>query len=229
MPTFMQYLRSSIYAAVLGGIIIALPAAAEIAVKDRAEVERIIHKSKSMGPRGWGFTQKSLEELSEKLISLDAPMAVSLLYDGENQTGASFAVAALCDSGAIALGIRINSDSPPPIDRARDSLNLMQSFSKCTAETRAKAQALMLDLDAAVQRRAEKSIQKQKDDAAALQRHNEMQMKLLSPEGRKSLTAEERQEIFDSNVKALHLDGPRDADQERLYQMMKKSTLGDGP
>lgn len=227
MANFKQYLRSTLYAAVSTCTIITAPAAAEIAVKDRAEVERIIQKSKSMGPRGWGFTQKSLEELSEKLISLDAPMAVSLLYDGDNQTGASFAVAALCSSGAIALGIRINSDNPPPLDRARDSLNLMQTFPKCTAETRAQAQALMLDIDAAAQRQTEKSIQKQKDNDAALQRHNEMQMKLLTPEGRKSLTAEEKQEIFDSNVKALGLDGTRNADQERMYQMMKKSTLGE--
>ena len=228
MATFMQRFGCTLYIAVLASTIIAAPAQSEIAVKDRAAVERIIQKSKSIGPRGWGFTQKSLEELSENLLALDAPMAVSLLYDGEDQTGASFAVAALCSAGATALGFRINSDDPPPIDRARDSLNLMQTFPKCTAETRAQAQALMLDLDAALQRQIEKSIQKQKDNDAALQRHNEMQMKLLTPEGRKSLTAAEKQEIFDSNVKALGLDGARNADQERMYQMMKKSTLGAG-
>lgn len=223
----MRYLHITFYAFITLCSFLAIPAAAEVATKDRAEVERIIHKSKSIGPRGWGFTQKSLEELSEKLTSIDAPMAVSLLYDGENQTGASFAVAALCDAGADALGARINSDAPPPMDRARDSLNLMQTFPKCSAETRAKAQALMLDLDAAFQRQTEKSIQKQKDDDAALQRHNDMQMKLLTPEGRKSLTDAEKQEIFDSNVKALGLDGARNAGQEQMYQLMKKSTLGE--
>ena len=227
MTNLMRYLQIALYTALTACTVLIGTAAAEIAIKDRAAVERIIHKSKSMGPRGWGFTQKSLEELSDKLMPLDAPLAVSLLYDGENQTGASFAVAALCDAGADALGARINSDTPPPIDRARDSLNLMQTFAKCSAETRAKAQALMLDLDAAFQRQTEKSIQKQKDDDAALQRHNEMQLKMLSSEGRKSLTDGEKQEIFDSNVKALHLDGPRNADQERMYQLMKKSTLGE--
>ncbi len=227
MSKLTLYLRSIAYIAGCACLLPIQPARAEDAPKDRAQVERIISKSRSLGGRGWGFNPKSLEELSGKLTDADAPMAVSLLYDGENQTGASFAVAALCDAGAEALGARINSDRPPPMDRAYDSLHLMQTFHKCTAETRAKAQALMLDIDAAFQRQTEKSIQRQQEEDAALQRHNEMQMKLLTPEGRKSLTAAERQEIFNSNINAIGLDGPRNADQERMYQMMKKSTLGE--
>lgn len=90
-----------------------VPASAETAPKDRAAVERIIHKSKSFGARGRGFNFNSLNELSEKLSPADAPMAVALLYDGQNQAGASFAVAALCDAGADALAQRLNGDTPP--------------------------------------------------------------------------------------------------------------------
>lgn len=206
-----------------------LAAGANAAPKDRAAVEKIIDRSKSFGGRGWGFNFKSLDELSEKLSPADAPMAVALLYDGKNQTGASFAVTALCDAGADALAARLAGDDPPPIDRAWDSLNMMQSFHKCTAETRAKAQALMLELDAARNRKMERLQKEREARDAAQQRMNEMQMKLLTPEGRKSLTPAERQEIFEANVKAMHLDGKRDAGQEKMYQMMKKSTLGDGP
>lgn len=105
----------------------------------------------------------------------------------------------------------------------------MQSFHKCTAETRAKAQLLTLELDAAFQRMLARHQKEREERDAAQQRMNDMQMKLLTPEGRQSLTPAQRQEIFDANVKAMHLDGKRDADQERMYQMMKKSTLGDGP
>lgn len=196
---------------------------------DTGDVIKIVKKARHFGGRGYGYNSRSLDELSEKLHLADAPILTDLLSadDYTLATGASFGLAALCDTGAEALAKAIEADDSLPLDRARDSLNMMLHFSKCTAETRRRAQEVVPAIDAAYARRREKNEADRRAAEATLERHNTLSLKLLDPEARKTLTPEERQEIFDANVEALQLGGKRDADQEKLYQMMKKSVLGD--
>jgi len=204
----------------------ASPAGAE-QPHDTGDVIKIIKKARYFGGRGFGYNNRSLDELSEKLRPADAPILIGLLHaeDYTLATGASFGLAALCDTGAEALAQAIANDDSLPLDRARDSFNMMLHFSKCTAETRSRVHELAPAIDTAFQRRMEKHDADRRAAEAALVRHNTLSLKLLDPEARKTLTPEERQEIFDANVKSLHLGGKRDADQEKLYQMMKKSIL----
>lgn len=208
----------------------ALPAAAE-KPRDKEAVIKTLKKARHFGGRGYGYTSQSLDELSEKLRPADADILLGLLgHDHYGiATGASFGLAALCDAGLAPLAIALETDDTLSLERARDVLRMMAEFPKCAAETRLQARNLDPAIDAAFQRRGEKLEAARAAADAARERHNALNLKLLDPEGRKTLTREERQEIFDANVKALLLDGPRSADQEKLYQLMKKNMLEETP
>lgn len=204
----------------------AAPASAE-APRDRDSVWRIVKSAKTFGPRGYGYTLKSLDKLSKKLTASDAPALIALLKDYDAALGASFGLAALCGDGLAALKPAIENDPDLPLDRARDVLTTLPQAQACTAEDRAEAAAMDPLIDAAFEKRMARAIAAQKAAQEELEQHNLRQMKQLDPNLRKTLTPEERQQILDENTRALGLDGARTPEQEILYQKMKQPLMED--
>lgn len=209
------------------------PAAAEYPapkIKTEKELRKVLKSSRVWGYRGYGFNAASLQHLSEKLTPMDAPALIPLLSDPDAATGASFGLAALCANGADALAVALAGAGPhPPYDRARDSLNLMKTFEKCPAALHPLLDAIAQDIDAAFQRHiAARQAQQKKEDQEAERILKQNLRQILPPDHETPpLSPAEKQEIFTRNIKALGLDGARDADQEKLYQMMKKNTLAE--
>jgi hypothetical protein len=197
--------------------------------RSRDAVYKIVKGAKTFGPRGYGYTFKSLDKLSERLTAADAPALLTLLQDSDAATGASFGLAALCGDGLSALSPAIDNDPRLPLDRARDILNTVQRFPKCTAEDRSTAEALNPRIDAAFEKRQAHALAAQKAAQEELEQHNRRQLKQLDPDMRKTLSAEERAQILEENTRAIGLDGPRTPEQEILYQKMKQTLMGPSP
>lgn len=204
-------------------------AATADAPHSRADVYKIVKGAKTFGPRGYGYTFKSLDRLSERLTLADAPVLLALLQDSDTATGASFGLAALCGDGLSALTPAIENDPRLPLDRARDILNTVQRFPKCTAEDRNTAEDMNALIDAAFEKRQAHALAAQKAAQEELEEHNRRQLKQLDPALRKTLSAEERTQILEENTRALGLDGPRTPEQEILYQKMKRTLMGPSP
>lgn len=207
------------------------PAAAEYPapkIKTENELRKALKSSRVWGHRGYGFSASSLQRLSEKLTPADAHALIPLLSDPDAATGASFGLAALCASGADALaGVLAGTGPHPPYDRARDSLNMMKTFEQCPTALHPRLDAIAQDIDAAFQRHiSARQAEQEKEDQEAARILKQNLRQILPPDHQNPpLSPAEKQEIFTRNVKALDLDGPRDADQEKLYQAMKKNLL----
>lgn len=225
----MRFINSFKHLFLFAYIFSALPAQAADAPRSRDDVYKIVKGAKTFGPRGYGYTFKSLDKLADKLTAADTPALLALLKDGDAATGASFGLAALCADGLAALKPAIENDPKLPLDRARDILHTMQHFDKCDADARAAAEALHPQIDAAFAKRSAHALAAQKAAQEELEQHNIRQMKQLDPAARKTLTQEERQQILDENTRALGLDGARTPEQELLYQKMKQSLMGNAP
>ena len=212
--------------AIIFSIFFATVAAADTETpRERDSVWRIVKSAKTFGPRGYGYTLKSLDKLSKKLASSDAPALVALLKDDDTALGASFGLAALCGDGLAALKPAIENDPDLPLDRARDVLTTLPQVAACSAEDRSEAAAMNPLIDAAFEKRTARALAAQKAAQEELEQHNIRQMKQLDPNLRKTLTPEERQQILDENTRALGLDGVRTPEQEMLYQKMKQTLM----
>lgn len=225
----MYFIRPLKYLFLFTATFVALSAFAADAPRSRDDVYKIVKSAKTFGPRGYGYTFKSLDKLADKLTTADTPALLALLKDSDAATGASFGLAALCAEGLAALRPAIENDPQLPLDRARDVLHTIQHFEKCGAGTHATAKALHAEIDLAFEKRVTRALAAQKATQEELEQHNIRQMKQLDPAARKTLTQEERQQILDENTRALGLDGARTPEQELLYQKMKQSLMGDAP
>jgi len=221
-----NYLRFGVYLFFLSAFSFAASADTP---RSQDAVYKIVKNAKTFGPHGYGYTLKSLDKLSERLTPADTQALISLLKDSDTATGASFGLAALCGDGLSALSPAIDNDPRLPLDRARDILNTVRHFPKCTGEDRSRAEDLNAQIDAAFERRRAHALAAQKAAQEELEQHNRRQLKQLDPDLRKTLSAEERAQILEDNARALGLDGPRTPEQEMLYQKMKQALMGTSP
>lgn len=221
-----NYLRFGVYLFFLS--VFSFAALAD-APRSQDAVYKIVKSAKTFGPRGYGYTFRSLDKLSERLNATDAPALLALLQDSDAATGASFGLAALCGDGLSALTAAIENDPRLPLDRARDILNTVQRFPKCTGDDRSRAEDLNALIDTAFEKRQAHALAAQKAAQEELEQSNRRQLKQLDPDLRKTLSAEERTQILEDNARALGLDGPRTPEQEILYQKMKQTLMDTSP
>jgi hypothetical protein len=197
-----------------------------------ARVRRIILSTRHLGAHGMGYNTQSLWQLSRKLTPVDIPVLVSIA-SGQSSiaVGAQFALASQCGPSVAAVRDAMAPDGAWQrkflyMD-AEDTLQLISEFEGCSPEVRRQAS----DARAEVQRfheeehaRIAQESKQKADDDARIQRNG---LKLLDPEQAKTLTREERLEIYRRSLAAMGLkeDGPMTPEQKKLVDRMYRSMV----
>lgn len=179
-----------------------------------------------------GYNTQSLWQLSKKLTPADIPVLVSIASSQSSvAVGAQFALASQCGPSVAAVRDAAVRDGAPErkfsyLD-AEDTLLLISEFEGCSSEVRRQAS----DARAEVQRshqeehqRVEQESKQKADDDARVQANG---LKLLDPEQAKTLTHEERLEVYRRSLAAMGLkeDGPMSPDQKKLVDRMYRSMV----
>ena len=198
------------------------------AAASRTHVRLIILSSQHMGAHGMGYGARSLAELSRRLTPADIPTLISLAADRDLKVGVQFALASQCAAAILPVREAAIQHKMDFFD-ASDTMDLIASFSGCTPAVQSKATEMRADLDKLrneeYARINEESKRKAEDDAR-IQRNG---LKLLDPEQAKTLTREERLEVFRNSLAAMGLteDGPMTPDQKKLVDRMYRSMVLD--
>jgi len=193
-----------------------------------ARVRRIILSSRHLGAHGMGYGTRSLTELSKRLTPEDIPALISLAADRDLNVGVQFALASQCEAAILPVQEAAIQHKLDFLD-ASDTMDLIATSSACSPETRNKAIQMHAELDKvrdAEYARTEQETKRKAEDDARVQRNG---LKLLDPEQAKTLTREERLEIFRRSLAAMGLteNGPMTPDQKKLVDGMYRSMVLD--
>jgi len=216
----------------LAAIVVVAISSLALGQNSEARVRQIILSTRHLGAHGIGYNTQSLWQLSRKLTSADIPVLVSIA-SGQSSiaVGAQFALASQCGPSVAAVRDAVLRDDAARrkfiyLD-AEDTLQLISEFEGCSPEVRQQA----LDVRAEIQRlreeehaRVAQESKQKADDDARIQRNG---LKLLDPEQAKTLTREERLEIYRRSLAAMGLkeDGPMTPEQKKLVDRMYRSMV----
>jgi hypothetical protein len=180
-----------------------------------ARVRQIILSTRHLGAHGMGYNTQSLWQLSKKLTPADIPVLLSIA-SGQSTiaVGAQFALASQCGPSVAAVRDAVLSDDAAQrkfiYQDAEDTLQLISEFEGCSPEVRRDAMNARDEIQRLREeehaRIAQESKQKADNDAR-IQRNG---LKLLDPEQAKTLTRDERLEVYRRSLAAMGLkeDGP---------------------
>src|SRR5579864_6259633 len=197
-----------------------------------ARVRQIILSTRHLGAHGMGYNTQSLWQLSKKLTPADIPVLLSIA-SGEPgiSVGAQFALASQCGSSVAAVRDAVVRDGAAQrkfsyVD-AEDTLLLISEFEGCSSEVRRQASDARAEvqlLHGEEDTRFEQESNQKADDDARIQRNG---LKLLDPEQAKTLTREERLEVYRRSLAAMGLkeDGPMTSEQKKLVDRMYRSMV----
>lgn len=223
-------MKIGIPAAVAVLVVTALPSAS--AQQSEARVRQIILSTRHLGAHGMGYSTRSLWQLSKRLTPADIPVLVSLASrDSEISVGAQFALASQCGPSIAAIREVVTHNDPAQrkflyLD-AEDTLQLISDFEGCTPEVRQRATDALAEVRRFHQEehaRIEQEAKQKASDDARIQQNG---LKLLDPDQAKTLTREERLEIFHRSLAAMGLkeDGPMTPQQKQLVDRMYRSMV----
>ena len=194
----------------------------------KARVRQIILDSRHEGAHGMGYNSESMETLSRQLSAADVPTLLGILADRdiEMRVGVQFALASQCEAALIPVRDAAVAHNITWLD-AEDTTRLIEGFDRCPAEVRLVAAKMRSDIETlqeADERRLEQEHEAAAADDARIQRNG---LKLLDPEQAKTLTRQEREEVFRRSLKAMGLteDGPMTPTQRDLVQRMYRTMV----
>jgi hypothetical protein len=198
-------------------------------VKSRNRVRWIILSSQHLGAHGMGYSTRSMTEMSNRLSADDIPMLIVLAgTDSDIAIGAQFALASQCEPAIVPVRDAAVQHKMDFMD-AQNTMSLIGGFAKCRQDTRTKASAMQHTLEQLSKEenaRIDREYRQRSENEARIQRNG---LKLLDPEQAKTLSREERLEIFHSSLAAMGLteDGPMTPDQRKLVDRMYRSMVLD--
>jgi hypothetical protein len=194
-------------------------------------VRQIILSARHLGAHGIGYNTQSLWQLSKRLTPADVPALVNLASgESDVRVGAQFGLASQCEPSLQAVRQAIR-DAPAQrrfLDlSAEDTLQLISEFDGCSPNVRHDATGVLAELrrfHEEEHQRIEQESKQKADDDARIQQNG---LKLLDPEQAKTLTREERLEIFHRSLAAMGLkeDGPMTPEQEQMVDRMYRSMV----
>ena len=194
--------------------------------KSPAELRRIILHTQHPGAHGMGYSERSLIELSEKIVPADIPDVIEVLADLHMRVGVSFALASQCEASLVPTreaAVHHKMD----FLQADEVAELVTSFTRCSPAAHEQAQALRAELitlrDAEYSRTEEQNKLRAADDA----RIQANGPKLLDPKQAATLSRKEREEVYLRSVKAMGLDpnGPLTPQQKNLLDRMYRTMV----
>jgi hypothetical protein len=210
-------------------VLASLIALAQDAPKSKIEVRRIILHSRHLGAHGMGYNEHSQVELSQELTPLDIPVLISLLNDSDLRVGAEFALSSQCEAAIMPVRRAVVTDERVSSLDADDIMDLIADFSKCRPETQAAARAMRIEIDKLVQERLAKRTQELEEQDANDRRIQRNALKMTDPAQRKTLTLEEREEVFRRSIKAAGLENPQTPAQKTMVDRMYRTMVLDEP
>ena len=196
--------------------------------KSTARVRQIILSTRHLGAHGMGYNTQSLWQLSKKLTPGDIPVLISL-SSGNNdvRVGAQFGLASQCGAALEPLRVAVANSSMFMDLTAEDTLQLISEFEGCSPEIREKASAARADIQQMVEdehARIGQEAKQKADDDARIQANG---LKLLDPEQAKTLTREDRLEIYRRSLAAMGIKegGPMTPAEKKIADRMYRSMV----
>ena len=224
--TSMNRLSSRIFVCLALGISASLACRADDTPKSPDELRRIILRSQHLGAHGMGYGERSLFELSGRIVPADIPILLDLLGNRRLRVGVSFALASQCDA-AISPVREAAVKHKLDFLEAQDVMDSIANFRACSPEAQQKAAAMRADLDTlriADQARIKEESKTRDDDDARIQQNG---LKMLDPQQAKTLARKEREEVYHRSLKAIGLDenGPLTPQQKDLVDRMYRTVV----
>lgn len=201
------------------------------AQKSEARVRQIILSTRHLGAHGMGYNTQSLWQLSKRLTPEDVPVLMNVAASlSDVRVGAQFGLASQCNPALIAVREAVHDlqASRRFIDlSAEDTLQLISEFEGCSAEVRHDATDALDELRRARADDRERIEQEAKQKAENDARIQQNGLKLLDPEQAKTLTREERLEVFHRSLSAMGLkeNGPMTPKQKQMVDRMYRSMV----
>jgi hypothetical protein len=196
------------------------------AATSQARVRRIILSCRHLGAHGIGYNNRSLSELSRKLTAADIPTLISLAAEYDLSVGVQFALASQCDAAILPVREAAVQHKVDFLD-ASDVMNLVSDFAGCTPQARQKALETRAELGKLREEEYARIEQESKRKAEEDVRIRRNGLKMLDPEQAKTLTHEERVEIYKRSLAAMGLseDDPMTPEQKDLVQRMYRTMV----
>ena len=196
------------------------------AATSQARVRRIILSCRHLGAHGMGYNNRSLSELSRKLTAADIPTLISLAADHDLRVGVQFALASQCEAAILPVREAAVQHKVDFLD-ASDVMNLVSDFAGCTPQAQLKAletRAELGKLREGEYARIEQESKRKAEEDVRIQRNG---LKMLDPEQAKTLTHEERVEVYKRSLAAMGLseDDLMTPEQKELVQQMYRTMV----
>jgi len=182
-------------------------------------VRQILLNSRHIGAHGEGYNSDSLKELSGNLSSSDIPDLLQLYRSSDMRVGVIFALASLCQPGKNTVLQAVKQGTVDETD-ATDCMRLISVFDHCDDKTRRTAISSIPEIKKLADERNALARKHSLEEDQKDKRIQKNSLKILDPNQAKTLSQEEREEVFRRSVKAAGLDGPRTPAQEEMYQRM---------
>jgi len=212
----------------------AYPQAPQTGNEATIRVRKAILNSRHLGAHGLGYNEQSMEALAKKLTPSDIPVLVKLLGDRDLRVGAQFGLASQCEAAIFPIRNAAVGHNMSFLD-ADDTMSLIESFSRCSPETHQRATAMRSEIHTLGEIDERKAAQEAKERAVEDQRIQNNGLKMLDPNQAKTLTRQEREEVYRRSLKAMGLteDGPMTPEQrdlvQRMYRTMVSGESGNRP
>jgi hypothetical protein len=198
--------------------------------RDRAKsaerVRQIILRSRSLGAHGIGYSGNSLNTLSRKLTPADVPTLIDLAADKDLHVGVQFALASQCEATLIPVRAAVIQHKISFLD-AEEVMRLIEDLAICRPETQQASSAIRSEIHLLGDAEQRRSREEAKEKAAENARVQRNALKLLDPETAKSLTRQEREEVYKRSLKEMGLneDGPMTPAQKDMVQRMYRTMV----
>lgn len=196
--------------------------------KSPARVRQIILSTRHLGAHGMGYNTQSLWQLSKKLSPDDIPALISLASGNNDvRVGAQFGLASQCGAAIESLRAAAANSSMLMDLTAEDTLQLISGFEGCSPEIREQASAARADIRQMIEdehTRIGQEAKRKTDDDAHIQANG---VKLLDPEQAKTLTREDRLEVYRRSLAAMGIKegGPMTPEQKKIADRMYRSMV----
>jgi len=196
--------------------------------KSRARVRQLILSTRHLGAHGMGYNTQSLVQLSKKLTPGDIPVLISLASGNNDvRVGAQFGLASQCGAAIEPLRVAAANSSMFINLSAEDTLQLISEFEGCSPEVREQASAARADIRQMIEdehARIGQEAKRKADDDARIQANG---LKLLDPEQAKTLTREDRLEVYRRSLAAMGIEegGPMTPEQKKIADRMYRSMV----
>jgi hypothetical protein len=173
-----------------------------------------------------GYNSRSLEELSRKLTPADIPTLIGLVGDTKMSVGAEFALASQC--GAAIEPVRQAAvEHKMGFLEAEEVMDLVAGFARCRPENQQRASFLREELKRLAEeehKKLEAEAEKRSREDARIQKNA---LKMTDPQQARTLTRQEREEVYRRSLKAMGLTegGPLTPEQKKLVEQMYRTMV----